>query len=54
MILEGNERGFGAQLAHNLLNPRDNDHVTVHVVAGFVANDLLGAFAEAEAISQAT
>ena len=37
MILEGNARGFGAELAVHLLNPRDNDHVTVHEVDGFVA-----------------
>ncbi|MEP1577193.1 AAA family ATPase [Roseibium album] len=54
MILEGNERGYGAELARHLLNPRDNDHVTVHAIEGFVADDLLGAFAEAEAISGAT
>lgn len=54
MILEGNESGYGAQLAHHLMNPRDNDHVKVHLVDGFVAEDLFGAFAEAEAISQAT
>jgi len=54
VILEGNERGYGAELAHHLLNPRDNDHVTVHAIEGFVADDLLGALAEAEAISGAT
>lgn len=54
MILEGNERGYGTELARHLLNPRDNDHVTVHAIDGFVADDLFGAFAEAEAISQAT
>ena len=41
MILEGNERGFGAELAQHLLNPKDNDHVTLHAVEGFVADDLL-------------
>ena len=54
MILEGNERGYGAELARHLINPRDNDHVTVHRIDGFVADDLFGAFAEAEAISGAT
>lgn len=54
MILEGNTRGYGAELARHLLNPRDNDHVTVHGLEGFMADDLAGAFAEAEAISQAT
>ncbi|MEM7720740.1 MAG: AAA family ATPase [Pseudomonadota bacterium] len=54
MILEGNERGHGAELARHLMNPRDNDHVTVHAVDGFIAEDLHGAFAEAEAISHGT
>ncbi|MEL6486421.1 MAG: AAA family ATPase, partial [Pseudomonadota bacterium] len=54
MILEGNERGHGAELARHLLNPRDNDHVTVHGLDGFIAEDLAGAFAEAEAIAQGT
>ncbi|WP_052249454.1 AAA family ATPase [Tateyamaria sp. ANG-S1] len=54
MILEGNERGHGAELARHLLNPRDNDHVTVHAVEGFIADDLHGAFTEAEAISGGT
>lgn len=54
MILEGNERGSGAELARHLLNPSDNDHVTVHAVEGFIAGDLAGAFAESEAIAQGT
>jgi len=54
MILEGNERGYGAELARHLMNARDNDHVTLHAVNGFVAADLAGALAEAEAISGAT
>lgn len=54
MILEGNERGHGAELARHLLNPRDNDHVTVHAIEGFVADDLHEAFLEAEAISGST
>lgn len=54
MILEPNERGSGQNLADHLMNPRDNDHVTLHLVDGFVSDDLHGAFAEAEAISQAT
>ena len=51
MILEGNERGYGANLAIHLLNPKDNDHVTVHSVDGFCSDDLVGAFAEVEAIA---
>lgn len=54
MILKGNERGHAAELARHLLNPRDNDHVTVHPIAGFVADDLAGALAESEVISRAT
>jgi len=54
MILEGNERGNGAELAQHLMNARDNEHVTVHTINGFVADDLFGAFAEAEAIAAAT
>ena len=54
MILEGFTRGYGAELARHLLNPVDNDHVSVHLLDGFIADDLAGAFAEAEAISQAT
>ena len=54
MILKGNERGHAAELALHLLNPRDNDHVSVHAIEGFVADDLQGALAESAAISQAT
>ena len=54
MILKGNERGHAAELAVHLLNPRDNDHVTVHSITGFIAHDLQGALAESAAISQAT
>ncbi|MBY5361951.1 relaxase/mobilization nuclease domain-containing protein [Rhizobium leguminosarum] len=54
MILEGNERGFGGELAQHLLNSRDNDHVTVHAVEGFIASDLAGTLAESEAMAQGT
>ena len=54
MILEGNERGHGGELARHLLNARDNEHVSVHAIDGFVANDLQSAFEEAEALSAAT
>lgn len=54
MILEGNARGHGAELARHLMNARDNEHVTVHAIDGFVADELAGAFAEIEALAQAT
>jgi len=54
MILVGNARGHGQNLARHLLNLEDNDHVDVHEVRGFMADDLSGAFAEAEGLCKAT
>lgn len=52
MILKAKERGDAAQLAHYLLDQRDNDHVELHDVRGFVSDDLIDAFGEAHAIAQ--
>lgn len=54
MILKGNQRGGSRDMALHLLNELDNDHVTVHEVSGFVAEDALGAFNEMYAISKGT
>lgn len=54
MILKAKERGNAAQLASYLLSMRDNEHVELHEVRGFVSDDLKEAFAEAEAIASAT
>lgn len=54
MILKGNQRAGGGQLAAHLTNLRDNDHVTVHELRGFVSDDLHGAFNEAYAVSRGT
>lgn len=54
MILVGNSRGGARDLAQHLMNDRDNDHVTVHQLKGFVADDLDGAFQEAYAVSRGT
>ena len=54
MILKGSQRGGGKQLASHLLNDKDNDHVTVFELRGFVADDLHGALAEAQAVSKGT
>lgn len=54
MILKGNQRAGGSQLALHLLNVTDNEHVTVHEMRGFVSDDLHGAFNEAYAISSGT
>jgi hypothetical protein len=54
MILKGSQRGGGLQLASHLLNEQDNDHVTLHEVRGFMAEDLHGELAEAYAVSKGT
>lgn len=54
MILKASQRSGGRQLAKHLLNDRDNDHVTLHELRGFMADDLDGAFAEMHAVSKAT
>ncbi|MFA8385065.1 MAG: relaxase/mobilization nuclease domain-containing protein [Pelagibaca sp.] len=54
MILKAKERGDAAQLAHYLLDQRDNDHVELHELRGFVSDDLIDAFGEAHAIAQGT
>jgi hypothetical protein len=54
MILKGSQRGGGQDLAAHLLRLDDNDHVRVHELRGFAADDLRGALKEAEAISRGT
>ncbi len=54
MILKGSQRSGGVQLAHHLMNTRDNDRVVVHDVRGFMADNLIGAFKEAHAVSKGT
>jgi len=54
MILKAKERGDGGQLARYLLATRDNEHVELHEVSGFISDDLLDAFHEADAIARGT
>jgi hypothetical protein len=54
MILKGSQRGNGKNLAVHLLRVDDNEHVHLHQLRGFVAETLVGAFKEAEAISLGT
>lgn len=54
MILKAKERGNAPQLAKYLLSMRDNEHVEVHSVRGFVSDDLKQAFEEAEALAKGT
>lgn len=53
MIMVGNSRGNGQNLAAHLLSP-ENERVNVHSVDGFMSDDLHGAFKEAEAVSKGT
>jgi hypothetical protein len=54
MILKASERGDAPQLARYLMAMRENDHVELHDLRGFVGADLLEAFREADAIAQGT
>lgn len=54
MILKAKERGDAPQLARYLLSLRDNEHVELHEVSGFVSDDLTHAFDEADAIARGT
>lgn len=53
MIMVGNSRGNGQNLARHLLSP-ENERVNVHAVDGFMSDDLHGAFKEVEGISRGT
>jgi hypothetical protein len=54
MILKGNQRANGADLAVHLMNAFDNERVHIAQVRGAVASDLKGAFAEFEAVASGT
>ncbi|MEQ9314408.1 MAG: hypothetical protein RLN72_01065, partial [Henriciella sp.] len=54
MILKGSQRGGGQALAVHLMRTDENEHVEVHELRGFAADDLPGAFKEAQAVSRAT
>ena len=54
MILKGSQRGGGQDLAAHLMRTDENEHVELHELRGFTADDLHGAFKEAQAISRAT
>lgn len=54
MILKGSQRGSGQNLAAHLMKLDDNEHMELHQLRGFVADDLKGAFKEIEAISLGT
>jgi hypothetical protein len=54
MILKGNARSGGSDLATHLLNAYDNERVEFADLRGTIADDLHGAFAEYEAIASGT
>jgi len=54
MILKGNIRAAGQELANHLLNARDNDRVELAGLHGFAGDTLHKALAETEAIASAT
>lgn len=54
MILKGNQRAGGDDLASHLMNLYDNDAVELAEIRGTIADDLHGAFAEYEAMASGT
>lgn len=54
MILKASQRSGGKQLGLHLLKTEENEHVEIHEISGFVADDLMGAMKEAYALSRGT
>lgn len=54
MILKGSQRGGAGNLSAHLLNERDNEHVRVLDLRGFMADNLTDALHEAYAVSRGT
>jgi hypothetical protein len=53
MILKASQRGGAAQLGAHLLKA-ENEHVELHEISGFIADDVNGAMKEAQAVAQGT
>lgn len=54
MILKASQRGASAAMGAHLLNTTENEHVEVHEVRGFAAEDVMGAMKEAQALARGT
>jgi hypothetical protein len=54
MILKASQRGGAAQLGQHLLKTEENEHVEIHEISGFIADDLMGAMKEAQALALGT
>lgn len=53
MILKGSQRGGAMNLGKHLLK-QENEHIELHQVRGFIANDVMGAMKETQAIARGT
>ena len=54
MILKASQRSGWKQLSLHLMNAQENEHVEIHEISGFIADDLMGAMKEAYALSRGT
>lgn len=54
MILKAKQRGDGRQLGQYLLTMGENEHIEVHEVRGFMADDVVGALSEIDAVARGT
>ncbi|PCI85552.1 MAG: relaxase [Hyphomicrobiales bacterium] len=54
MILKGSQRSGAKNLSVHLMNDKDNDHINVYELRGFVSDNLHGALAEIHAVSNGT
>lgn len=54
MILKASQRSNAANLSRHLMNDRDNEHVELHELRGFISEDLHGALLESEAMAKGT
>ena len=54
MILKASQRGGAKQLGLHLLKMEENEHVELHDLRGFAADDLMGAMQEAYAVARGT
>jgi hypothetical protein len=54
MIIKASQRSGAKQLGLHLLKTEENEHVEIHEVSGFIADDLMGAMKEAYALSCGT
>ncbi|MBL8499087.1 MAG: relaxase, partial [Nitrosomonas sp.] len=54
MILKASQRGGSRQLASHLNKTEENEHVELHEIRGFMADDVDGALHEAYAMSRGT